>query len=374
MISKTTKTKEIKTKPKISVVILSYNFEKYLPECIDSILTQTLQPYEIIICDDHSMDGSWDIVQSYQKTHPEIIRSYRHKKNMGPFANGTFCGKLYTGDLICLMDGDDRWLPEKLEKEWNALENNPGAQIAYSNVNLIDENGKYIKSWYEGKGRTPPSGDLLIDVFSKCFFPNTKSLFRNELVTHHAFQKEGHCDENLESYWDWERKIRYAARFPIAYSGETLVEYRKHDASFSKNFPDKHFKAFVQVYEKHLPLLKSKTFSESIYVKANLETYIAKSQQNLFKTENVNYYSPRNVYRRNQSSLKKISNKSDRAVKKELSQLLSKFISKSIKYDMRQGNRNEALKSWFLFFMNNIKNSLSYRLLIKIIVTSKSNR
>ena len=55
-------------------------------------------------------------------------------------------------------------------------------------------------------------------------------------------------------------------------------------------------------------------------------------------------------------------------LKKELSQLLSKFITKSIKYDLRRGNRNEALKSWFFFLMHNIKNPLSYKLLKKIIL------
>jgi glycosyltransferase involved in cell wall biosynthesis len=320
------------------------------------------------------MDDSWNIIQSYKNTYPEIIHSYRHEKNIGPFANGTFGGNVYTGELVCLMDGDDRWLPQKLEKEWNALQDNPSAQIAYSNINLIDENGNFITSWYEGKGRTPPSGDLLVDVFSKCFFPNRRSLFRNELVTHQAFQEEGHCDESLESYWDWDRKIRYAARFPIAYSGEALVEYRKHDTSFSKSSPDMHVKAFVQIYEKHLPLLKNRPLSESLYVKANLETYIAKRQQSLSKTDNVNYYSHRNVYRRNQSSLKKLSNKNDQAIKKRLSQLLSKFITQSIKNDLRQGNRNEALKTWIFFFMNNIQNPLSYHLLKKIIVKVKSNK
>ena len=293
---------------------------------------------------------------------------------MGPFFNGTFGAKVYKGNFVCLMDGDDRWLPDKLKKEWIALQNNPTAHLAYSGVNLIDENGIYIRSWNERKGHIFPSGDVLIDVYSKCFFGNTNAVFRNELVTHHAFQEEGHCDEKLESYWDWERKIRYAARFQIAYSGGTYVEYRKHDDSFSRTSPVKHLKAFIQVYEKHLPLLRLKPFSESIYVKANLETYIAKNQQSLFKKENIDYYRSSNVYRRNLSLSKKISNKNDQAVKKELSELLSKFITKSIKHDIRKGNRNEALRSWFFFHINNIKNPLSYKLLKKIIVSKKSNK
>ena len=109
-----------KSQPEISVVILSYNFEKYLSECIESVLSQSLKAYEIVICDDHSEDSSWNIIKSYERLYPNLIKAYRHDKNMGPYYNGTFGGKIYKGDLICLMDGDDRWFPQKLEEEWRA--------------------------------------------------------------------------------------------------------------------------------------------------------------------------------------------------------------------------------------------------------------
>jgi hypothetical protein len=290
---------------------------------------------------------------------------------MGPFYNGTFGGKVYRGDLLCILDGDDRWLPQKLEKEWTALQKNPGAQIAYSGVSLIDGSGAYLASWNEGLRGDPPAGDVLVEVYSKCFFRSTRSVFRNELVTHHAFQEEGHCDERLDSYWDWERKIRYTARFKAAYSGESLVEYRKHGTGFSKRPGGVHLKAFVDVYEKHLPLLKSRSPAESIYVRTNLETYIAKKQRILFKTEDIGHYSSRNVYKRIQSALKENSTKIDTPLKAELSQLLSKFVGQSIKDDLRQGNGKEALKLWFSFFTNNVGNPLSYRLFKKIIAAGR---
>jgi len=73
-MQKTIKTNTI-FKPKISVDMGCYNFEKYIAEAIESVLSQTLQPYEIIISDDCSEDNSWEIIQSYQKKIQSFFRS-----------------------------------------------------------------------------------------------------------------------------------------------------------------------------------------------------------------------------------------------------------------------------------------------------------
>ena len=160
--------------PKISVVIITYNFEKYIRECIESILAQTLRPYEIIISDDHSTDNSWNIISEFSKQFPRLIKAHQQETNLGPFQNGTFGGEMATGDFVCLMDGDDRWLPCKLELEWQALQNCPGAQIAYSNVYEIDDDGKHIGIYFDGQGDEPPSGDVFIHVYSRRLFPSNK--------------------------------------------------------------------------------------------------------------------------------------------------------------------------------------------------------
>ena len=126
--------------PKISVFIITYNFAKYLRECIESVLAQTLRPFEIIICDDHSTDDSWAIISEYARRHTELIKAYRQKKNIGPARNGNFGRKIAKGDLFAGIDGDDRWLPRKLEMEWKALQRHPDARIAYSNVYNIEWN------------------------------------------------------------------------------------------------------------------------------------------------------------------------------------------------------------------------------------------
>ena len=72
---------------KHSVLIISYFQEDYIGTTIESVLNQTELPYEIIISDDCSKDDTWNIIQRYQKKHPDLIRAYRNDPNIGIFQN-----------------------------------------------------------------------------------------------------------------------------------------------------------------------------------------------------------------------------------------------------------------------------------------------
>jgi glycosyltransferase involved in cell wall biosynthesis len=168
--------------PRISVVIVTYNFAKYLRECIDSILAQTLRPCEIVIYDDCSTDESWSIITEYSRKHPGLFVVHRQPRNVGMHVNANTALQRATGDLVSCLDGDDRWLPRKLELEWAAMCRNPEAKIAYSNVYTINAAGQRTAVWHDGKSPQPPSGDVFVQVFSKRFFPGIRSIFRNPLL------------------------------------------------------------------------------------------------------------------------------------------------------------------------------------------------
>jgi glycosyltransferase involved in cell wall biosynthesis len=257
--------------PKISVVIYSYNFERFLKESIESILAQTLLPYEILICDDHSTDKSWDIICKYSENYSELIKSYRHKKNIGMIANGDFGFKKIKGELISWIDGDDRWLPTKLELEWKALRNYPDAKIAYSNVYIIDFHGNRKLIWDDGKSTSPPTGDAFVQVFSRRFFPNSTSVYRNDLMYRSVFNEIGYLDKNLKIYVDWDLKIRATAKFPIVYSGVPLVEYRVHKQGISNSPREVLYRDMIQVYEKNIHLANSRSWNEIEAIRDGVE-------------------------------------------------------------------------------------------------------
>lgn len=98
----------------ISIAMATYNGEKYLREQIDSILNQTIQDFELIVCDDCSTDTTWNILQDYQ-SQDRRIKCYRNEENLGFKKNFEKAIGLCTGEYIALSDQDDVWLPNHLE-------------------------------------------------------------------------------------------------------------------------------------------------------------------------------------------------------------------------------------------------------------------
>lgn len=100
-------------KPNISIIIPVYNVEAYLADCLDSILAQTFESFEVILVDDGSTDGSPAIAQKYADAHSEQIRYYR-KENGGPGLARNFGISKAKGDYLMFVDSDDIVDPEML--------------------------------------------------------------------------------------------------------------------------------------------------------------------------------------------------------------------------------------------------------------------
>ena len=358
------------TSPKISVVISSYNFRTYIGECIESVLAQTLQPWEIIISDDCSTDDSWAIIREYTERYPNLIKAIRHESNIGPASNADFGKQQATGDLILWMDGDDRLPPRLLERQWQALQSCPEANVAYSNGYLINEAGKRVGIFYNGRGTPPPSGDIFIQLFSKNLFPGTQRTFRNHLLYRSVLQEIGYTDHNLESLWDWDQKIRLTARYKFVYTGETLIEYRMHPGGFSRSNPSMHDRAFIAVYEKNLPLLKNRNPLDVARVKCRIESLIAMRGLRLPSEKKNNRYSPRNAYKRNRLLLDNLSDKDRFGLERELrdSYLLLPLLA--MKDEFNQKNLLESFR-FLLEFLRYFPKNFVPRRILEIMLPSR---
>src|SRR5829696_3658650 len=107
--------------PAISVVLCTYNGGKYLASQIDSILAQTYPNFELIICDDVSVDHTVDILQQYAKKDRRI-RIFLNKFNLGFNKNFEQALQLATGKWIAIADQDDVWVPQKLAVLYNLVD------------------------------------------------------------------------------------------------------------------------------------------------------------------------------------------------------------------------------------------------------------
>ena len=109
---------------KLSVFIVSYNQEEYIAQTIDSVVKQSVLPYEIVISDDSSTDNTWNIIKEYSTKYPELIKSYRNESNIGVYKNLNKATHLVTGNLITCVAGDDYINPGYFEVIYTYINDN----------------------------------------------------------------------------------------------------------------------------------------------------------------------------------------------------------------------------------------------------------
>jgi len=129
----------------ISIVLCTYNGEKYLTEQLDSLRAQTLPPDEVLICDDASTDGSAALAARYIRAHG--LARWRlsvNEANKGYRRNFRDTAASARGDWIAFCDQDDVWLPDKLERLTRVARACPGAQAVAGSFDLIDGQGRRI--------------------------------------------------------------------------------------------------------------------------------------------------------------------------------------------------------------------------------------
>lgn len=147
-------------KPIVSIVVTTYNHQKYITDCLDGILMQqTTFPFEIILGEDESTDGTREICIEYANRHPDKIKLFLRSRKDVIYVNGNPTGrynfiqnlKSSSGKYIAICEGDDYWTdPLKLQKQVNFLEGNKEYSICWTNYK-IDEMGTLKNPhWVEG--------------------------------------------------------------------------------------------------------------------------------------------------------------------------------------------------------------------------------
>lgn len=124
---------------RISIALCTYNGVRFLNEQLLSIAAQTRLPDEIVICDDCSIDGTWEMIEAFSKKINCPVKYYRNQNRLGSTKNFEKAIGLCSGDLIALCDQDDVWMPEKLEILESKFLDSPFLDAAFSNGEIVDE-------------------------------------------------------------------------------------------------------------------------------------------------------------------------------------------------------------------------------------------
>ena len=143
----------------VTVYCLAYNHEKYIGQCLDSLVNQKVSfPYQIIVHDDASTDGTRAIIEDYVKKYPEIIRPIYEKENQYSKKTGivkNIIAPLVIGKYVAVCEGDDYWISsEKLQKQYDVMEAHPQCGLCLHRTKEVTETGadtglEYPKQVYE---------------------------------------------------------------------------------------------------------------------------------------------------------------------------------------------------------------------------------
>jgi len=129
--------RSLSNRPLVSVLLSNYNYGSFLQEAIKSVLQQTYEKYELIVCDDGSTDGSRNVLESFQSLDPRITVIFQSNQGQSGALNAAFHNS--RGEIICFMDADDIFRREKLESLVEAFVSNPDSGFAIHRMVRVDK-------------------------------------------------------------------------------------------------------------------------------------------------------------------------------------------------------------------------------------------
>lgn len=212
--------------PTVSVVMAVFNAVAFLPQAIESILSQSYKNFEFIIVNDGSTDASKDVIEKYHKLDKRI-RPVEMKVNQGVAIASNHGINLAKGKYIARMDADDISVSQRLEKQVVFMENNPEIGILGSRIRYIDTEGNLL-GWH-----SEPQKDLFIrwNLLFKSPFFNSSTLFRKSLLDGYkeAYKPTARYGE------DYDLWIRLLSLTKGENLPDTLLYYRLHSSNLTSS-------------------------------------------------------------------------------------------------------------------------------------------
>jgi glycosyltransferase involved in cell wall biosynthesis len=226
--------------PLISIVLPVHNGEGYLAKALDSCLEQTYEDWELIIVDDCSTDNTPDIIKAYCE-RDQRIGEIRNLSNLKLPASLNVGFHQARGDYLTWTSDDNRYRPDALEQMIQYLQQDPDIGIVYADYDKIDGKGSVVQ---ECRLKTP---DFLAvgNIIRACF-----------LFHRRVHEKVGDYRTDLFTAEDYDYWLRCSIHFRFGHLGKCLYQYRIHEQSLSKKYPELVLKSTEETLSRHLPAMK----------------------------------------------------------------------------------------------------------------------
>lgn len=208
---------------KVSVIIPTYNRASILPRALDSVLEQSYKPDQIIVVDDGSTDETEQLIKD---NYPQVEFVFQQNKGVSAARNAGIIKA--TNDWICLLDSDDSWQVNKLEKQIHAISENPEYLFCHTN-----------ETWYrdgcilnQGKKHEKRGGHIFQHCLPLCAISPSSVMIHKKLL-----QETGLFDEALPACEDYDMWLRICCRYPVLFINEALTnKFGGHDDQLSRKY------------------------------------------------------------------------------------------------------------------------------------------
>ena len=241
--------------PRLSVVCLAYNAAPYIRQALDGFLMQkTRFPFEVLIHDDASTDGTADIIREYAERFPDIVRPVFQRENQfskGVAASSAFLWPLIRGKYVAMCEGDDYWTdPLKLQKQVDWLDAHPDSSVCFHPVVVHFEDGSHKDSAYP-MPKDCPDGFTFEGLLRHNFIQTNSVVFRWKLKG-----RENEVPADITPR-DWFTNLLHAEKGPIGFIPEAMGVYRRHSGGVWWNSPDAPDVFYLRNGFRHLAFYKA---------------------------------------------------------------------------------------------------------------------
>ncbi len=226
----------MKRKPLVSVLLPAYNHEKYVAAAIESIIEQSYPNLELLICDDHSPDGTADVVRSLADRYSSRIKLHLGRKNRGVASRFNLLCGMASGDYIAPFASDDRLPGDAIEKRIDFLEANPDVDVLATDMSVIDSNERILNKARQRK---------LVSQFNRLYEVDFNKLYESLLYgnfipagtlcfrMHRIGKQELMHDDLCPDLHDYDVWLQLSRKYRWAFLNRSTYFYRWHGDNLS---------------------------------------------------------------------------------------------------------------------------------------------
>jgi glycosyltransferase involved in cell wall biosynthesis len=202
--------------PRVSVIVPSYNHASYLRQCLESVLAQDFEDFEIVLVDDVSKDESVEVARSFKDKRLQV---HLNEQNLGTYATQNRALDLARGEFVAVLNSDDLWRPGKLRRQMDLWAKHPEAKLCYTLGEQIDPDGKVMECDQHLHWPREEIQDLFPFLLSSNRLLASSVMFR---------RGELRFEESLRYSGDWVGWLTLAENGKMVCVDRALTAWRQH--------------------------------------------------------------------------------------------------------------------------------------------------